>query len=377
MASQLQSRLSSTSLSSLPSHSSFTYSSHSSFSPSLSYPEVKQKKGIKQEKGIGEEDWIIAEDGGPTSYQPPILETPQGDGLPGSSQSPLGEPSGRLRELLSKGGNNVSYLRITGCTNFWATPPLVSISSSGLRPSLNKDTHQDSSNYSCFVSENKGTKDRISVTPPTQPEENPSIHQYSEDCSCFRCGFERFPTPQPHQYAEDCSCIICAFKRYQKSPTELQANSSLNLVPDSPFTARPPKEHNLSVNCPCLSCEDRRKEMLGSPSTRQQPNPLLDLVPCDSISVIESPELLSPSLPSTSFSRNNTQDCEGSFYNDVRAYGENHARLASLESALPIQPQSPVRVAPAISAIRRNPSRQANEKALVRIRECLGKKSKF
>ena len=121
MASQLQSRLSSTSLSSFCSDSSFTLSSHSCFSPPFSYHEIKQKKGITQEKWIGQEDWIIAEDGGPTSYQPSILETPQGGcaGLPGSSQSPLGEPSGGLRELLSKGGNNVSYLRITGFTNFF------------------------------------------------------------------------------------------------------------------------------------------------------------------------------------------------------------------------------------------------------------------
>jgi len=116
---------------------------------------------------------------------------------------------------------------------------------------------------------------------------------------------------------------------------------------------------------------------LGSPSTRQQPNPFLDLVPGDSIPVIRSPELLSTPLPPTSFSHDNSQDREGFFYDDVRAYGENHARLASLEPALPIQSQSAVRVAPGISAIRRNPSRQAKEKALVRFRECLGKKSKF
>lgn len=189
-------------------------------------------------------------------------------------------------------------------------------------------------------------------------------------------------TPPTHEYAEDCFCIRCDFERYPKSPTEQQANPSLNLFPDSPSVRRsrhatPAKEHNFSVNCPCLSCEDRRKETLGSPSTRQQPNPLLDLVPGDSITGIESPELLSPSLPPTYFSHDNSQDREGSFYDDVRAYGENHARLAFLEPALPIQPQSAVRVAPAISAIRKNPSRQAKEKALVRIRECLGKKSKF
>ena len=123
MASQLQSRLSSTSLSSFCSDSSFTLSSHSSFSPPFSYHEIKQKKGIKQEKGIGQEDWIIAEDGGPTSFQPPRPETPLADGLPRSFQSPLGKPSGQLREPLSKGGNIVSYLRITGWTN--SCSPLV------------------------------------------------------------------------------------------------------------------------------------------------------------------------------------------------------------------------------------------------------------
>nr|YP_010743659.1 hypothetical protein QAZ32_mgp34 [Diaporthe sojae]WET30405.1 hypothetical protein [Diaporthe sojae] len=292
MAPQFQSRLFSTYLSSSSSHSS----SHFSFTSSLS------SRDIKQEKGIGEEDWIIAEDGGPTSFQPPRPETPLADGLPRSFQSPVGKPSGQLHEPLSKGENNVSYLRITGWTN--SCSPLVSIS-------INRDTHE-----------------------------------YSNACSCFWCEDKRDTIPDT-----------------LNTPT-LPANP---IVP-----------HEFSVNCPCLSCEDRREETLGSPSTRQQPaqsSPFLDLVPRDSIPVIISPELLSPPLPPTSFSHDNSQDREGFFYDDVRI--ENYARLASLEPALPIQPQSAVRVAPAISAIRRNPSRQAKEKALVRIRECLGKKSKF
>lgn len=291
MASQSQSRLFSTYLSSSSSHSS----SHFSFTSSLS------SRDIKQEKGIGEEDWIIAEDGGPTSFQPPRPETPLADGLPRSFQSPLGKPSGQLREPLSKGGNIVSYLRITGWTN--SCSPLVSIS-------INRDTHE-----------------------------------YSNDCSCFWCEDKRDTIPD-----------------------------TLNT---RPLPANPIVPHEFSVNCPCLSCEDRREETLGSQSTRQQPNPFLDLVLRDSIPVIKSPEFLSPPLPPTSFSHDNFQDREGFFYDDVRAYGENQARLASLEPALPIQPQSAVRVAPAISGIRRNPSRRAKEKALVRIRECLGKKSKF
>ena len=98
MASQVQSRLLSTYLSS---------SSSSSSSPLLSV------RDIKQEEGISEEDWIITEDGGPTSFQPPRPEALLADGLPRSFQSPCR----RLREPLSKGGNNVSYLRITGWTN--------------------------------------------------------------------------------------------------------------------------------------------------------------------------------------------------------------------------------------------------------------------
>ena len=82
--------------------------------------------------------------------------------------------------------------------------------------------------------------------------------------------------------------------------------------------------------------------------------------------MIESPELLSPPLPPTSFSHDNPQDREGFSYDDVRI--ENQPSLASLESALPIQPRSAVRVAPAISGIRINPSRRAKKKALVMIR---------
>jgi len=101
MASQFQPRSFSTS-------AQPSCSSDSSFTLSLS------PRDIKQEEGIGEEDWIIGEDGGPTSFQPPRLETPLADGLPRSFQSSLRKPCRGLREPLSEGENNVSYLKITG-----------------------------------------------------------------------------------------------------------------------------------------------------------------------------------------------------------------------------------------------------------------------
>lgn len=69
-------------------------------------------------------------------------------------------------------------------------------------------------------------------------------------------------------------------------------------------------------------------------------------------------------------------DCDCFLCTDVRI--ENCGRgVASPEPALPIQPAAAVPVAPAFSEVKRNPPRRAKEKALVGIRNCSGKKSKF
>jgi hypothetical protein len=288
MASQYQSRLFSSSLSSSSSSSHSHSHSHSPFSSSS--PPLSPRE-IKQEKGIREEDWIMGEDGGPTSFQPPLRK-----------------PCRPLREPLPKRGNNVSYPRITGWTN--SRSPLSSTS-------INRD-----------------------------------IHQYSDDCFCFWCEDERDAIPD---------------------------TLNTRRLPANPIVA-----HEFSVNCPCSSCEERRVEILGSPTTRQQPNPFLDVL--DSplpISVsTDSPQHLPPASPtgSTRFPLSHQELLVGEV---AHRRGEREASFgfASREPAFLILPSdAPVNSIPppyCNASVRRNPSRRAKEEALVGIRKCTEKKSKF
>lgn len=256
--------------------------------------------------------WIKAEDGAPTSFQPPRPETPPlADGLPRLPLQRTFEPCRRLHKHLSTCGENAPYGPNTGRTN--SRPP-----------------------------------------PPSTPE---NIHQYSDHCVCPWCEDKRdvIPATLP--------------------PTRRQSNSSLRIVRDSPIS---PRIHEYSVNCACSTCEARRCITSGSPITRQQPNPFLDFVSRHPSPVISSPELSPAVPPPTSLppSHEYSLDCDCFLCDDVRI--ENCGRgVASPEPALPIQSAAAVPVASAFSEVKRNPPRRAKEKALVGIRNCSGKKSKF